>query len=245
MSDDNTFASVQFTGQDDSPPAEQRPDWLPEKFWTDGKADYEGLARSYGALESKLGAPKEEAPETPPAEATEQATEQLEAKGISYADLQAEFMRDGALSDGSYQALERAGFSKADVDSFIASQQQAAQFVRSQALEGVGEERFSEIAEWAEQAMTPADLRAYNAAITAAEASGSVDDIRAAVANLVARYEQVNGVEPAVIVAGKGTTSGAAYADLSEFYADLSDPKYDQSPAFRQKVQDRLARSRI
>ena len=39
----------------------ERPEWLPEKFWTDnGEADYQGLAKSYGELEAFVGKKKEE-----------------------------------------------------------------------------------------------------------------------------------------------------------------------------------------
>mgnify|MGYP001189220968 FL=1 len=40
---------------------ESRPEWLPEKFWTDnGQADYQGLAKSYSELESFVGKKNEE-----------------------------------------------------------------------------------------------------------------------------------------------------------------------------------------
>lgn len=35
-------------------PAPERPSWLPEKFWKDGKADYEGFSKSYGEAEKKI-----------------------------------------------------------------------------------------------------------------------------------------------------------------------------------------------
>src|SRR5262245_59197561 len=33
------------------PPADQRPEYIPEKFWKDGKPDVENLGRSYVSLE--------------------------------------------------------------------------------------------------------------------------------------------------------------------------------------------------
>lgn len=54
-----------------TPTAAVRPDYIPEKFWdaTKGEANYEGLAKSYAALEQKMGSTKatSAAPENPEA----------------------------------------------------------------------------------------------------------------------------------------------------------------------------------
>jgi hypothetical protein len=55
---DNLFASAQQTQSDAqqtiTDPAE-RPEWMPDKFWRQGKPDYESLAKSYTGLEQLLG----------------------------------------------------------------------------------------------------------------------------------------------------------------------------------------------
>lgn len=38
-----------------TPAADGRPDWMPEKFWSEGKPNVEGLAKSYAGLEQLLG----------------------------------------------------------------------------------------------------------------------------------------------------------------------------------------------
>jgi len=39
---------------------EQRPEWLPEKFWVEGKPSYENLAKSYTEIQAKFGSKEED-----------------------------------------------------------------------------------------------------------------------------------------------------------------------------------------
>lgn len=50
---------------------ETRPEWLPEKFWKDGKANYDQLAISYSNLEKAFNS-KKAAPQRPGIDATEE-----------------------------------------------------------------------------------------------------------------------------------------------------------------------------
>lgn len=43
------------SGTEQQPAPAERPDWMPEKFWREGKADHEALAKSYTGLEQLLG----------------------------------------------------------------------------------------------------------------------------------------------------------------------------------------------
>lgn len=49
-----TDAVTQGTAQ------EQRPEWLPENFWVDGKPNYENLAKSYNEIRAKFGSKEED-----------------------------------------------------------------------------------------------------------------------------------------------------------------------------------------
>ena len=47
--------------EDVSIPVNERPDWLPEKFWSDnGEPDYQGMAKSYTELETFVGKKSED-----------------------------------------------------------------------------------------------------------------------------------------------------------------------------------------
>jgi hypothetical protein len=222
----------------------ERPAWLPEKFKT-----AEELAASYVELEKKLGKPADQkTPEDPPADppATDQAvaeaTAALAEKGLDYAKLQDEFLKDGKLSDDTLADLEKRGIPRAAVDDFVAARVEQATSERAFALDGVGEEKFGAVVAWAKTNLPAADIETFNTSITSAK---SKEGLKAAVANLVARYEQVNGSEPALINLNGSPASGDVYQSVAQMQADMLNPKYDKDPAFRASVATKLARSQI
>ena len=94
-----------------------RPEWLPEKFNSP-----EDLANAYQNLEQKLSQGSQEADDVSSdenEEFLEEAERYVEAKGLDFGSLSAEYAREGELSSESYQALEEAGIPKSFVDDFI------------------------------------------------------------------------------------------------------------------------------
>ena len=80
----------------------ERPEWLPEKFWTDnGEADYQGLAKSYGELEAFVGKKKEETEAEVIAKLEEQAKKELPENKDSYVipDVPEGIETDNAMMD--------------------------------------------------------------------------------------------------------------------------------------------------
>jgi hypothetical protein len=226
-----------------------RPESVPEKFWDSekGVVRVDDLVKSYGELEKKVGAPKPagEAPlKVEPAAATDdkKVANDLAAKGVDYARLQAELTKDGKLGDETYADLEKRGIPRAMVDDFIAARTEQASAARSYALDGIGEETFGQVVEWAKSNLPQADIDAFNRLVDGAK---SKDDLRAAVSNLHARYEQANGHEPSLSNAPRNQPAGNVYRDIAEMQADMNDPRYHKSEAFREQVQAKLARSSI
>lgn len=252
----STDANVVTITQDTNTPAAPvtlpssttRPDNVPEKFWDaeKGAIKTDEVLRSYTELERKIGGQKapEATPETPAQTppADEKVAEQLAQQGIDYAALQDEFVKNGSLSEETVKALSAKGVTKEMVDDFVAGKQAQASEVRSFALEGVGDKKFGEAVEWAKANLTPADIEAYNKLVNTAQ---SKDDARAAVANLMARYEQANGSEPSLLNIKGMSPAADVYKDLSQMQADMADPRYGVSEAFRSQVAAKLSRSSI
>lgn len=230
------------------PKITERPAHVPEKFWDaeKGAVKVDDVLKSYGELEKKIGAPAKEEPkpgEQPAADAAAAAAaEALKAKGVDYAALTAEFSKDGKLSDATMADLASRGITSEMVASHISGLQAQSDVVKSYALEGVGEEKFGQVVDWAKANLTEADITAYNNAVNGAKTK---EEMKAAVANIVARYEQANGSEPNLLNV-KGHTPGAdVYKDVSEMQRDMRDPRYAVSEAFRAEVQAKLGRSKI
>jgi hypothetical protein len=229
-------------------PAGERPEWLPENF-----KSAEDLAKSYAELQSELGRlrasqtpPQAETPpttETQPAPTPDPAAAELAAKGVDFDALATEFMKDGKLSDASYEALEAKGYPKAVVDDYIGMKTaQGNAMAANLKAELGGEAEFDKIARWGSANYTPAQAAAYHEAVE----SGDFERVSQAVRALKAAYVAARGESPQLISgAASAPSTGGVYRDMSEFLADMSDPRYGVSEAFRKDVQDKLGRSSI
>jgi hypothetical protein len=229
-----------------APPAD-RPAWLPEKFKTP-----EDMAKAYGELESKLGAPKPApaapvaptaAPKdplavTPQAAPTDAAAAQAAASaGLDFGALEQEFLDKGAISPENYAALQAKGIGKEVVDNYIAGRQAlAANYEREVKAVAGGDEGWTKLVSWAATALSPAEITAFN------NATASRDPAMAkfAVAGLQARYTAQYGSQPP-LVGGHPVSGPAGYESVAQMKADMRDPKYKVDPAFRKMVEGRIA----
>lgn len=233
---------------------EERPAGLPEKF-----KSVDDLIKAYGELERKLGAGddkpeagtdadteegdqvEEEASEE---ETTEEdaAREAVEDAGLDFNAMSERFWEKGELPQEDYEALEKAGIPKALVDQFIAGQQAVQASLERSVHETVGgKEAYESMLGWAAENYSADEIEAYNEAM----ASGNVNAIRMAVKGLQGRFEAENGFEPRVVVTGNAKATADVYESLAQMQADMRDPRYKTDPAFRKKVETKLARSSI
>lgn len=230
-----------------TPQAATRPENIPEKFWdaATGTVKTEDLIKSYQELEKKLPTaataqtpPAVTLPVTPdPAAATpDAAKEALAAKGLDMGKFATEFQTNGTLSPETYAAIEAAGFGKEVVDAYIAGQQALAN-QRDQAGYEVagGKENFSKMVTWAAANMSVEERQAFNKAVAGTDA-----EMKLAISGLRAQYEAVNGKEPQ-LQGGIPSTAAAGYESKAQMTADMRDPRYAKDPAFRAKVEAKLA----
>lgn len=221
---------------------EDRPDWLPEKFKTP-----EEMAKSYAELESKLGSNKQgEQPAentVDPANADQKAAEEaLSTKGLDLSEFSNEFNQKGELSPESYEKLTKAGFDKDLVDQFIEGQKARASLFEADIVNSVGgREKYGDMVEWAKVNMSESEINAFNSAL-----AGGQDQAKLAVAGLKSRYDSANGSDPRLL---SGSTKGGQLGDVFESHAQVTeamrDPRYKSDPAYRSKVQSKLARSNV
>lgn len=230
---DETNASLENVGKD-APQGEK----ILGKFDT-----IEDLQKAYQELEGKLGQPKPQETQTPPAELTEDnANELVEAAGLDMDALSTHYEETGQLSDDHYAALEKAGVPRAYVDQYIAGIEAQASQMRDSLMEEVGgQEAFGQMAAWAAANLSEADLTAYNDAVD----SGDMTAVRSAVMSLAYRYQRDAGRDPKLVNGNGGGNGGPSYGSLAQLTAAMKDPRYDTDPAYRDEVQQTLARSNI
>jgi len=222
-----------------NPDAEQRPDWLPEKF-----KSAEQMAEAYANLESKLGS-NEQAQETPE-ETTTELTEQAEASdvqqavenaGVDFNALQGEYNEQGGITEDSYTKLEEAGFSKDLVDSWIKGQEALTANYQSAVYDSVGGEgAYGEMKSWAQDNLSQGEIQAFDKAVT----SGDLDMVKMAVTNLQSKYQAAEGTDPTLVSEGQSSNSaGGVFNSWAEVTSAMNDIPYGQ------QVATKLGRSQL
>ena len=101
-----------------------------------------------------------------------------------------------------------------------------------------GEAEYNKIVSWASENLPQEDIQSFDALVS----TGNVGAIKLAVSGLKAQYENVNGYE-GKMVSGKAPKSGEVFRSQAELVRAMSDPRYDDDPAYRQDIIDKLDRS--
>ena len=219
-----------------------RPEWLPEKFQS-----VEDMAKAYAALEAKLGGKTQDNPQTDPANADNNQTGQnpeqaLSEKGLDLSTFTTEFNAKGELSADSYAKLAAAGFDKGLVDNYINGQKAvAAQYDTAVTTEVGGSEKYSEVVTWAKANLTDDEITAYNAAVS----SGNMAQAKLAALGLSAKFQKAVGSEPRLVQGRTNSASEDVFESTAQLTESMRDPRYAKDPAFRAKIQSKLARSNI
>ena len=103
-----------------------------------------------------------------------------------------------------------------------------------------GEQAYSEMVNWASSALDSKSIEAFDSIIN----SGSVDAIRLAVNGLKAQYENANGYEGRMLTGKPPVQTKDVYRSQAELVAAMNDRRYDNDPAYRQDVIQKLDRSK-
>lgn len=217
------------------------PEGVPAKFIrADGTVDVEALAKSYTELE-KGGKqdPVEPKIEKPDANSEEDpANAAASDAGLNVDDLQQKVIANGKIDESDYEALEKAGVSRAMVDDYIALRQAQAERVKADTLEYIGgEQATNDLMTWAAQNLSADDIDAYNEMLAGPRWKVAVDTLKAQHA---ASKKTAN--EPTLTTPqGQGGSSADGYVTRDEQRADMADPLYHASgpkgDAFRAQVQ--------
>lgn len=236
---------------DVTPTITPKPEGIPDKFYNaqTGEVDYAGLAKSYQELEKKIGQPKEEPkaePKAPPKENAEgnktEADKAVEKAGLDMSSLQAEWAENGAISEASYEALEKAGIPKETADAYIAGQEALVEQVRQQAFTLTdGEQNYEAMVQWAVDNLSPEEIQAFNNQVNTRNKGVRETAIR----GLYSRFTAENGSEGNLLAGKTGATSGSSqgYESKAQMMQEMNDPRYKTDEAFRNKVMAKLAKT--
>lgn len=173
----------------------------------------------------------------------------LEEAGVDYADINTRWQQEGRLSEDDYTALEGAGFSREMVDSYLTGLQYrtsqdsalATQEVLAIKQEYGGEAQYSRMIEWAGNNMSQEEINDFNQLIN----TQPIGAVRLAIAGLHARYTAAEGREPKLLGGRAAKGGNDKFESTAQLVEAMKDPRYQNDPAYRNKIQAKLSRSSI
>lgn len=218
------------------------PEGTPESVASKFKSPAD-LAKSYAELETKIGGPREDPkppePEAPTGEgeAPKSQEEIAEFTGLSQeylSELSNSFHQNGGLTEEQYAELEGRGLDKGTVDSFIAGQVARLEVLEMKAQQTAGgPEKLKELLDWASKNLEPSQIETLNGDLTSLDAN----KVTGAVTTLM-------GLKGNRVMGTNFQGGSDVYGSYEEYQRDVQNPMYKQDPAFRQKVWDKLGRSK-
>ena len=244
---------------------------IPAKFRNeDGSLNQRALLNSYLNLEAKQGRdssqevsteegweekPKEVDQDDTPKEQKYQENPELSSalaeKGVDMQELTKDFYaNDETLSQDWYDKLETAGYSKQDVDMYVAgvkatnaANREAGQAETKAIMDMVGgDEGYNQMMDYFDANGGSKYSQAYNDALN----SNDLAALKAAVGDMYLEYRTTEGAEPNRRVGGGDANQGqTGYRSQAEMLADMKDPRYSRDPAFRADVERRAVASRF
>ena len=160
----------------------------------------------------------------------------------------------GEYTPEMVEQLTNAGFSESAVKSYFAGRAAQEGYTSSAPVQDISEGEIGEIQTavggkdtyqnmigWASQNLTESAAQAFDATMS----SGSLDQIRLAVAGLQAQYENATGYDGEMLTGKAAKTTGDKFRSQAELVSAMGDPRYDSDPAYRQDVIEKLDRSNL
>jgi hypothetical protein len=195
-----------------------------------------------------------EAEEAPPAQSAkeiygEAIGSRLEEAGIDFGEMNTRWQQSGELTADDYTSLEEAGFTKDMVDAYLSGLQYRAAQDSALSVQQIteiksqygGEKGYTEMMQWAEANLSQEEIDGFNEIVN----GKSMAATRMAVAGIHARYTASEGREPKLLGGRAPRDSGDKFESTAQVVEAMKDPRYSSDPAYRRKVEARLARSSI
>lgn len=101
-----------------------------------------------------------------------------------------------------------------------------------------GQESYQQMIKWAANNLSQEETAAFDAMID----SGNMLQINLAVDGVLKRYNDMNN-QDGQLLQGRGVPPVGGYRSQAEVIRDMQDPRYDNDPAYRNDVMEKLARS--
>ena len=104
-----------------------------------------------------------------------------------------------------------------------------------------GEAEYDKVVEWAASNLDNKSIKAFDSVID----SGNLAAINIAFQGIKSKYVEANGYEGRMIQGKAPKSKGDVYRSQAELVAAMSDPRYDNDPAYRADVIEKLSQSDV
>tara|TARA_A100001037_G_scaffold259734_1_gene247648 strand:+ start:3899 stop:4678 length:780 start_codon:yes stop_codon:yes gene_type:complete len=204
------------------------------------------LEDAYIELQKKLGS-DEPAEETTSEETKEEPEVSPQVSLIT--DASNEYEQNGELSPETMQKFTE--MSSADlVNAYMEIQKNAPQQQTESAdltdaevntikNSAGGDKAYDNLISWVSDNLPKSQVDAFDNLVE----SGNVQAIQLAVQGLKASYEEANGYEGRMLQGKPAKSAGDVFRSQPELVEAMADPRYDNDPAYRRDVMDKLSRS--
>ena len=99
-----------------------------------------------------------------------------------------------------------------------------------------GEQEYANIVNWAKSNLPKESINAFDEVVN----TGSIQAIKLAVAGLKTEYNNANGVEGRMVTGKQAPNNGDVFRSQAELVRAMSDARYDNDPAYRQDIIEKL-----
>ena len=214
----------------------------------------EELEKAYVELQKKLGESKEEEDtDQASAEPEPEDKPQLSDGATLITDASKEYFDNGnklspetlaKFSSLSSQDLIKAYMEVSQNPEFQQQQAAPAAEITASQINQIknaagGEKAYANIVNWAKNSLPQDQINAFDEVVN----TGSVQAIQLAVSGLKAEYDNANGVEGRMVTGKTAPNNGDVFRSQAELVRAMSDARYDNDPAYRQDVIEKLDRS--
>ena len=216
----------------------------------------EDLEQAYLSLQQKLGKQEEEADYEEGEEGYREEEESDEevsdyAPAINLINEASDeyYANDGALSEETISKFTE--MSSQDLVSAYMEMYETGQINQAQAAEmsdaqvnsvmnaAGGESNYNQIVEWAASNLSDRQIDAFDSVVD----SGNPAAIGIAFQGLQSAYNEANGYEGRMLQGRAPSSAGETFRSQAELVAAMGDPRYDNDPAYRADVVDKLNNS--
>lgn len=223
----------------------------------DGKfKSQEDLLKAYKELQKKLGqdAPEEEEEpseeqEEAPEEKEEEEEHPLKASVRKFAEISQRFDEgNGTLNEEDLATLTQMDSAQLVATYFQYHKQQTEAIQNNAEVQSQmadirksvgGDEAYGEMIQWAGSNLNQDEIDQFNAVVS----TNNPAAIKYAVESLSNRWRGQEGYEAPLVTGKKATSKAKGFRSQAELARAIADPRYSTDPAYRQDVEEKLARS--